>query len=69
MKEREGWASIWNKDPLKVRELNDRQMMTERAFTDREGLSRKSWYKHLVCLSQPTYESLIDFGIVSKSST
>ncbi|KAG7984173.1 hypothetical protein I3843_04G144900 [Carya illinoinensis] len=48
MKERKGWASIWNKDPLKVRELNDRQMMTERAFTDRDGLYGRSWYKHLI---------------------
>lgn len=45
---RKGWASIWNKDHMKVRELNDRLMMAERAFTDRDGLSQKSWYKHLI---------------------
>lgn len=43
-----GWASIWKVDGQKVRELNDRLMMTERAFTDREGLSGRSWYKHLI---------------------
>ncbi|CAL9135098.1 unnamed protein product [Musa textilis] len=36
------------KDPLKVRELNDRLMMAERAFTDREGLFHREWYKHLI---------------------
>nr|XP_048320756.1 probable glutamate carboxypeptidase LAMP1 isoform X4 [Ziziphus jujuba var. spinosa] len=48
IKENEGWQSIWQKDHLKVRELNDRLMMAERAFTDRDGLSGRSWYKHLV---------------------
>eukprot|EP00268_Persea_americana_P049431 TRINITY_DN5301_c1_g1_i1.p1 TRINITY_DN5301_c1_g1~~TRINITY_DN5301_c1_g1_i1.p1 ORF type:complete len:720 (+),score=139.20 TRINITY_DN5301_c1_g1_i1:101-2260(+) len=48
--ERNGRASVWGKekDKLKVRELNDRLMMAERAFTDREGLSERQWYKHLV---------------------
>lgn len=32
----------------KVRELNDRLMMAERAFTDREGLTGRWWYKHMV---------------------
>ncbi|XP_065025655.1 probable glutamate carboxypeptidase LAMP1 [Musa acuminata AAA Group] len=36
------------KDLLKVRELNDRLMMAERAFTDREGLFHREWYKHLI---------------------
>ncbi|KAL0915549.1 hypothetical protein M5K25_015975 [Dendrobium thyrsiflorum] len=40
--------SKWKKDPLKVRELNDRLMMTERAFTNREGLFGRPWFKHLV---------------------
>lgn len=31
-----------------VRELNDRLIMTERAFTDRDGLSERTWYKHLI---------------------
>lgn len=44
-----GWASTWKKDQYKVRELNDRLMMAERAFTDRDGLSGRPWYKHLVC--------------------
>ncbi|RHN53044.1 putative glutamate carboxypeptidase II [Medicago truncatula] len=35
-------------DHLKVRELNDRLMMAERAFTDRDGLLGIPWYKHLI---------------------
>ncbi|TKY44556.1 glutamate carboxypeptidase 2 [Spatholobus suberectus] len=42
-----GWIT-WQKDHLKVRELNDRLMMAERAFTDRDGLFGMSWYKHLI---------------------
>ncbi|KAJ6803064.1 putative glutamate carboxypeptidase 2 [Iris pallida] len=42
------WSLMWRKDPLKVRELNDRLMMAERAFTDPDGLFRRSWYKHLI---------------------
>ncbi|CAJ1976392.1 unnamed protein product [Sphenostylis stenocarpa] len=38
----------WKKDHLKVRDLNDRLMMAERAFTDRDGLFGISWYKHLI---------------------
>jgi len=41
----------WKKDHLKVRELNDRLMMAERTFTDRDGLFGMSWYKHLVSFS------------------
>ncbi|XP_027358753.1 probable glutamate carboxypeptidase LAMP1 [Abrus precatorius] len=44
---RKGWTT-WKKDHLKVRELNDRLMMAERAFTDRDGLFGMSWYKHLI---------------------
>ncbi|KAG7609802.1 Peptidase M28 [Arabidopsis suecica] len=36
------------KGTLKVRELNDRLMMAERALTDRDGLSERPWYKHLI---------------------
>lgn len=36
------------KGALKARELNDRLMMAERALTDRDGLSGRTWYKHLV---------------------
>ncbi|XP_060968391.1 probable glutamate carboxypeptidase LAMP1 isoform X1 [Cannabis sativa] len=46
--ENKGWKSIWRKDQSKLRELNDRLMMAERAFTDRDGLLERSWYKHLV---------------------
>ncbi|KAI8565454.1 hypothetical protein RHMOL_Rhmol03G0260600 [Rhododendron molle] len=48
MVEKKGWASMRKKDHWKVRELNDRLMMAERAFTDREGLSGRPWYKHLI---------------------
>jgi N-acetylated-alpha-linked acidic dipeptidase len=41
------WAP-WRSCPLKIRDINDRLMMTERAFTEREGLSGRPWYKHLV---------------------
>ncbi|CAO2166350.1 unnamed protein product [Urochloa humidicola] len=41
------WAP-WRNCPLKVRDINDRLMMTERAFTEREGLSGRPWYKHLI---------------------
>ncbi|KAL6614547.1 hypothetical protein ACP70R_036817 [Stipagrostis hirtigluma subsp. patula] len=37
-----------NKDSLKIRELNDRLMQAERAFTNREGLFKQEWFKHLV---------------------
>ncbi|KAH7572217.1 hypothetical protein JRO89_XS04G0221600 [Xanthoceras sorbifolium] len=43
-----GWVSKWKRDHFKVRELNDRLMMAERAFTDRDGLFRRPWYKHLI---------------------
>lgn len=43
------WGKEW-KDPLKVRELNDRLMMAERAFADCDGLFERPWYKHLVSL-------------------
>jgi len=44
-----GWR-IWKMNHLKVRELNDRLMMTERAFANRDGLLGIPWYKHLVSL-------------------
>ncbi|KAJ3704062.1 hypothetical protein LUZ61_007767 [Rhynchospora tenuis] len=42
------WGLSLRKDKSKLRELNDRLMMAERAFTDREGLSGREWYKHLI---------------------
>ncbi|KAL5572532.1 hypothetical protein UlMin_022129 [Ulmus minor] len=48
LQENKGWRSIRKKDDLKLRELNDRLMMAERAFTDRDGLLGRTWYKHLV---------------------
>ncbi|KAK2989608.1 hypothetical protein RJ640_027382 [Escallonia rubra] len=48
MEEIKIWQSIWKNQPSKVRELNDRLMMAERAFTDREGLLGRPWYKHLI---------------------
>ncbi|XP_044462813.1 probable glutamate carboxypeptidase LAMP1 [Mangifera indica] len=46
--ESKGWVSIWKKEHSRVRELNDRLMMAERAFTDRDGLAGRPWYKHLI---------------------
>ncbi|XP_020597560.1 probable glutamate carboxypeptidase LAMP1 [Phalaenopsis equestris] len=40
--------SKWMNDPIKIRELNDRLMLTERAFTDQDGLFGRPWFKHLV---------------------
>lgn len=34
--------------PENRRGLNDRLMLTERAFIDPEGLPRRSWYKHII---------------------
>ncbi|KAF8393459.1 hypothetical protein HHK36_021703 [Tetracentron sinense] len=48
LEESNSWGSMWKKDSLKVRELNDRLMMAERAFTDRDGLFGRPWYKHLI---------------------
>ncbi|KAK8695095.1 hypothetical protein V6N13_000270 [Hibiscus sabdariffa] len=48
IKEAKGWTSMWRNDHGKARELNDRLMMAERAFTDRDGLLRMPWYKHLI---------------------
>ncbi|KAH7651215.1 N-acetylated-alpha-linked acidic dipeptidase protein [Dioscorea alata] len=45
--EDQSWIPKWT-DSLKVRELNDRLMMAERAFTDSDGLFQRTWYKHLV---------------------
>ncbi|KAI8548550.1 hypothetical protein RHMOL_Rhmol07G0280900 [Rhododendron molle] len=48
LEENKGWESIWKKDPQKVREWNDRLMMAERAFIDRDGLSGRPWSKHMI---------------------
>ncbi|KAK4283888.1 hypothetical protein QN277_000792 [Acacia crassicarpa] len=49
IEESRGWiATAWKKDQLRVRELNDRLMMAERAFTDRDGLFGMTWHKHLI---------------------
>lgn len=53
MEENRGWLLVGKKYEMKVRELNDRLMMAERAFTDRDGLTGRSWYKHLVRLLIP----------------
>ncbi|XP_050216841.1 probable glutamate carboxypeptidase LAMP1 [Mercurialis annua] len=47
IEENRGWLPIL-KDHIRVRELNDRLMMAERAFTDPDGLSDRTWNKHLV---------------------
>ncbi|KAI5000318.1 hypothetical protein ZWY2020_004907 [Hordeum vulgare] len=37
-----------NKDSMRIRALNDRLMQAERAFTNREGIFKQAWYKHLI---------------------
>ncbi|KAJ0986389.1 hypothetical protein J5N97_004745 [Dioscorea zingiberensis] len=46
--EDQSWTSKWRTDSLKIRDLNDRLIMAERALTDRDGLFQRNWYKHLV---------------------
>ncbi|XLR55608.1 hypothetical protein HN51_009927 [Arachis hypogaea] len=41
-----GWRT-WKEYQMKVRDVNDRLMMAERAFTDRDGLLGMTWHKHL----------------------
>ncbi|PQQ10660.1 putative glutamate carboxypeptidase 2 [Prunus yedoensis var. nudiflora] len=48
IEQHKGWQFIGKNDHFKVRELNDRLMMAERAFTDQDGLLGSSWYKHLI---------------------
>ena len=48
MLQAENWSLKTSKYTLKVREINDRLMMAERAFTNREGLVGRPWYKHMV---------------------
>lgn len=47
----ENWSLKTSKYTLKVREINDRLMMAERAFTNREGLVGRPWYKHMIYAS------------------
>ncbi|TVU35164.1 hypothetical protein EJB05_17041 [Eragrostis curvula] len=47
----ENWNLNTKQYTLKVREINDRLMMAERAFTNREGLVGRPWYKHLIYAS------------------
>ncbi|CAM0882797.1 unnamed protein product [Alopecurus aequalis] len=37
-----------SKDSMKIRGLNDRLMQAERAFTNREGIFKQEWYKHMI---------------------
>ncbi|XP_075509749.1 putative glutamate carboxypeptidase LAMP1 [Primulina tabacum] len=45
---RKGWTWMRKDNQNSVRELNDRLMMTERAFTDGEGIPGRLWNKHLI---------------------
>ncbi|GAB2265727.1 Lysosome-associated membrane glycoprotein 1 [Dionaea muscipula] len=46
--EGKGWRSESRDGSWRVRELNDRLMMTERAFANQDGLPERRWYKHLI---------------------
>ncbi|CAB4318714.1 unnamed protein product [Prunus armeniaca] len=48
IEQHKSWQFIGKNGHFKVRELNDRLMMAERAFTDQDGLLGRSWYKHLI---------------------
>uniref|UniRef100_M8AWH3 Putative glutamate carboxypeptidase 2 n=1 Tax=Aegilops tauschii TaxID=37682 RepID=M8AWH3_AEGTA len=50
-----------SKDSMRIRGLNDRLMQAERAFTNREGIFKQAWYKHLV--SQQLVYTFIFSGI------
>lgn len=58
----EGCASMWTSKPWQAKQLNDRLMMAERAFVDRDGLLGRRWYKHLVCLS--LHKNLINVYVI-----
>ncbi|KAK3161893.1 hypothetical protein QOZ80_1BG0082790 [Eleusine coracana subsp. coracana] len=47
----ENWNVKTRQYTLKVREINDRLIMAERALTNREGLVGRPWYKHLIYAS------------------
>ncbi|KAM0863520.1 hypothetical protein ACQ4PT_044537 [Festuca glaucescens] len=51
MLQAEKWGLNTRERTLKVREINDRLMMAERAFTNREGLAGRPWYKHMIYAS------------------
>ena len=59
LQDRNVWASVSKNDHYKVRELNDRLMMAERSFTDREGLPGRTWYKHLVSFFKSPASDLV----------
>ncbi|KAJ4821253.1 Transferrin receptor protein 2 [Rhynchospora pubera] len=46
--EKKFWGIPLRKDQSKLRELNDRLIMAERAFIDGQGLSGREWHKHLI---------------------
>ncbi|XP_062206804.1 probable glutamate carboxypeptidase LAMP1 [Phragmites australis] len=58
---------LLNKDSLKIRELNDRLMQAERAFTNREGLYKQEWFKHLVYgpMEQNDWDTAVYPGIAN----
>ncbi|KAL5708932.1 glutamate carboxypeptidase II [Ranunculus cassubicifolius] len=46
---------------LKRRSLNDKLMLAERAFLDRDGLQGRQWFKHLIYGPPVDYESKMSF--------
>ncbi|KAI4377079.1 hypothetical protein MLD38_014765 [Melastoma candidum] len=48
IKESKPWLFKRKEYHSKVKEINDRLMMAERAFTDPDGLFDRKWYKHLI---------------------
>ncbi|XP_025664684.2 probable glutamate carboxypeptidase LAMP1 [Arachis hypogaea] len=52
-----GWRT-WKEYQMKVRDVNDRLMMAERAFTDRDGLLGMTWHNHLLW-HQPATRNMV----------
>ncbi|KAF8751394.1 hypothetical protein HU200_012068 [Digitaria exilis] len=47
----ENWSLNSKQYTQKARDINDRLIMAERAFTNREGLAGRPWYKHMIYAS------------------
>uniref|UniRef100_A0A0E0FSX3 glutamate carboxypeptidase II n=1 Tax=Oryza nivara TaxID=4536 RepID=A0A0E0FSX3_ORYNI len=51
MLQAENWSLKTRAYTVKVRDINDRLMMAERGFINREGLDGRPWYKHMIYAS------------------
>uniref|UniRef100_A0A0E0DZ27 glutamate carboxypeptidase II n=1 Tax=Oryza meridionalis TaxID=40149 RepID=A0A0E0DZ27_9ORYZ len=51
MLQAENWSLKTRAYTVKVRDINERLMMAERGFINREGLDGRPWYKHMIYAS------------------